>query len=88
MADDPRIPVLGREFVNRLVRSATYDFDSSEYFRLILRLRERRTDRCRYLWRLIWTPGASDLTAVEFPEPLFPLYRVVRASRLSRKLLK
>ena len=87
MADDPQIPVLGQQFANRLARSATYDLDSSEYFRLILRSRESRADRWRYLWRLIWTPGASDLAAVQFPEPLFPLYRVVRVARLSRKLL-
>jgi hypothetical protein len=85
--DDPRIPVLGQEFAARLARSATYDLDSPEYFRLILRLRERPGDRLRYLWRLAWTPGTGDLAAVQLPEPLFPLYRGVRLARLARKLL-
>lgn len=87
ITSDPEVPVLGQEFAARLAGSATYDLDSSEYFRLILRLRERRGDRWRYLWRLVWTPGAGDLAAVQLPEALFPLYRVVRVARLSRKLL-
>jgi hypothetical protein len=87
MAADPIVPVLGREFVERLARGAAYDFESTEYFRLILKLRERRGDRWRYLWRLLWTPGASDLAAVRLPEALFPLYRIVRVGRVMRKLV-
>jgi Uncharacterised nucleotidyltransferase len=85
---DPQVPPLGQEFVARLARGATYELDSSEYFRLILRLRERRRDCWRYLWRLVWTPGTGDLAAVQLPEPLLPLYRVVRLARLARKLCR
>ena len=60
IAADPRVPALGSEFAERLARGATYNFESTEYFRLILKLRERRGDRLRYLWRLVWTPGAGD----------------------------
>jgi len=84
---DSRVRNLGEEFVARLARSATYDFESTEYFRWILKLRERRRDRARYLWRLTWTPGEGDIAAVRLPEALFPLYRGVRAVRLMRKLL-
>jgi len=83
---DPRVSALGAEFAARLLRGASYDFESTEYFRLILKLRERRGDRWRYLWRLVWTPGVGDVAAVQLPEALFPLYRVVRVSRLARKL--
>jgi len=83
---DSRVRALGEQFAARLARSATYDFESTEYFRWILKLRERRRDRVRYLWRLAWTPGEGDLAAVRLPEALFPLYRVVRAVRLMRKL--
>ena len=86
LAADPRVPALGSEFAERLARGATYDFESTEYFRLILKLRERRGDRWRYLWRLVWTPGAGDVAAVRLPEALFPLYRIVRIGRLMRKL--
>jgi hypothetical protein len=87
IAADPRVPALGSEFAERLARGAAYDFESTEYFRLILKLRERRGDRLRYLWRLVWTPGAGDIAAVRLPEALFPLYRFVRIGRLMRKLL-
>ncbi len=87
IAADLRVPVLGAEFAARLARGATYDFESTEYFRLILKLRERRGDRWRYLWRLVWTPGAGEVAAVRLPEALFPLYRIVRIGRLMRKLV-
>jgi len=84
---DPQVPVLGREFAGRLARGATYDFESTEYFRLVLKLRERRGDRWRYLWRLVWTPGVGDVAALRLPGALFPFYRVVRIGRLLRKAL-
>jgi hypothetical protein len=85
ITSDPQVPVLGAQFVGRLARGAVYDFESTEYFRLMLKLRERRGDRWRYLWRLFWTPGVGDLAAVRLPETLFPLYRVLRIGRLLRK---
>jgi hypothetical protein len=88
IAADPRVPALGAEFAARLVRGVSYDFESTEYFRLILKLRERRGDRWRYLWRLVWTPGVGDVAAVQLPEALFPLYRIVRIGRLMRRLIR
>ena len=85
MSADPRVSTLGSQFAGRLARGASYDFESTEYFRLILKLRERRSDLIRYLWRLVWTPGAGEIAAVRLPERLFPLYRVVRLLRLMRK---
>ena len=82
---DPKIPAIGEEFAARLARSATYDFESTEYFRLILKLRERRSDQFRFVSRLLSTPGDGDLAVIKLPEPLFPLYRGVRAVRLMRK---
>jgi len=87
IAADPRVPALGAEFAERLARSAAYDFESTEYFRLILRLRERRGDRWRYLWRLASMPSLGDVAVVRLPEALFPLYRIVRIGRLMRKLV-
>jgi Uncharacterised nucleotidyltransferase len=87
IASDPQVPALGEEFAGRLSRSASYDFESTEYFRLILKLRERPRDRLRYLWRLVWTPGAGDIAAVRLPEVLFPFYRIVRTGRLLRRFV-
>ena len=87
VAADPKVEIIGEQFAGRLARSATYDFESTEYFRLVLGLRERRRDRLRYLWRLVWTPGPGEVAAVPLPKPLSPLYRVVRILRLLRKLI-
>ena len=88
IAADAEVPALANEFGARLARGAAYDFESTEYFRLTLKLRERRSDRARYLWRLFWTPSAGDIAAVRLPEALFPLYHAVRMDRLLRKLLR
>jgi Uncharacterised nucleotidyltransferase len=87
IADDQEEVSLAEEVAERLERAAGYDLDSSGYFRKILRLRERGSDRRRYLWRLFWTPGPGEVAAVALPEALFPLYRVVRIGRLLRKLV-
>jgi hypothetical protein len=86
VANDSEVATLGKVFVERIAGATPYDFESKEYFLLSRRLRERPADRRRYLWRLVWTPGVGDLAAVELPEFLFPLYRVVRFGRLLRKL--
>jgi Uncharacterised nucleotidyltransferase len=87
IAVDPQVPTLGVEFAERLMSGSAYDFESTEYFRLILELRERRRDRWRYLWRLVWTPGEGDIAAIRLPGSLFPLYRIVRIGRLTRRFL-
>jgi hypothetical protein len=86
IAADSSVPALGQEFAERMARAATYDFASTQYFQLILKLRERRSDRLRYLWRLLCTPGEGDIAVLRLPEALFPLYRVVRMARLMRKI--
>jgi len=85
IAAHSEVPVLGSLFAERVTRGAAYGFESTEYFRLILKLRERRGDRWRYLWRLVWTPGVGEIAAVRLPEALFPLYRIVRIGRLVGK---
>jgi hypothetical protein len=66
----------------------TFDVESVGYFRLMLRLRESWQDRVRFLSRLVFTAGPSEWAAVRLPEPLFPLYRIVRMTRLAAKLVK
>ena len=53
------------------------------YFRLMMRLRERRIDRLRFLARLTFTPGPGEWDAVRLPKTVFPLYRLVRLARLA-----
>jgi len=64
------------------------DVESLAYFRLMLRLRERWQDRVRFVRRLVFTAGPSEWAAVHLPDPLFPLYRIVRITRLAAKLIR
>jgi Uncharacterised nucleotidyltransferase len=71
-----------------IVREANYDLESVAYFKLMIRLRERRSDRLRFLYRLALTPGPNEWKAVRLPAPLFPLYRVVRLWRLATRIVR
>jgi hypothetical protein len=78
---------LANEIAGYIVSEKEYDVESPAYFRLMLRLREQQKDRLRFLQRLIFTPGPSEWQAVRLPRPLFPLYRLVRLSRLAARLV-
>ena len=65
-----------------------HDVQQISYFRLMMRLRERRIDRLRFLTRLTFTPGPGEWQAVRLPRLLSPLYRVVRLVRLASRLFK
>jgi hypothetical protein len=66
----------------------TYEEEQLSYFRLMMRLRERRRDRLRFFTRLTFTPGPGEWAAVDLPKPLFPLYRVVRLARLASRFAR
>lgn len=85
IARDPAVRWLGEKCAARLRAGGTYDFESTDYFRQIVKLRERTGDRWRLIWRLVWTPGPGDVAAVALPEAMFPLYRAVRVGRLARR---
>ncbi len=79
LADDIQLQLLGGE---------SHNTESVAYFRQAVRLRERQSDRWRFLRRLILTPGPGEWQAVRLPESLFPLYRIVRLARLAKRLLR
>ncbi|HTS07203.1 MAG TPA: nucleotidyltransferase family protein [Candidatus Eisenbacteria bacterium] len=56
--------------------------ESLAYFRFMLQLRENPADRARFLTRLALTPGPGEWNSLRVPDLLFPLYRLVRLSRL------
>lgn len=78
---------VAEETQSQIIGEVTVNVESLSYFRLMLRLRERRTDRLRFLSRLVFTPGPSEWEAVRLPRPLFPLYRLVRLSRLAARMV-
>jgi hypothetical protein len=79
---------LAEEIQPHISNETIYDVESPAYFRLMLRLRERRTDQIRFLTRLAFTPGPSEWAVARLPKALFPLYRIVRLSRLAAKLVR
>jgi hypothetical protein len=73
---------------SRVFSDRVFNVESFDYFRLMLRLRERNLDRLRFLSRLILTPGPGEWQAVRLPAELSPLYRLVRLSRLTARILR
>jgi len=87
LQEDPFSTTVRADEILRIIeRSTHYDTESIPYFRLMMRLRERGQDRARFLWRLAVTPSVSEWSAVQLPKPLQPLYRLVRLSRLVKRL--
>jgi hypothetical protein len=71
-----------------VAKGVCYEEHKVEYFRLMMRLRERRADRLRFLTRLTFTPGPGEWETIQLPKPLFPLYHLVRLARLGVKWMK
>lgn len=80
--------MLAEEIETSILGDRAFDVESVAYFRLMLRLRERWQDRARFVSRLVFTAGPSEWAAVRLPEQLFPLYRIVRMTRLAAKLVR
>jgi len=85
---DPCVSTVVDELQIHCDREDMYNVESIAYFRLMMRLRERSSDRIRFLQRLIFTPGPGEWDAVRLPGVLYPLYRIVRLSRLAARLLR
>lgn len=84
--DDPALSSLCDQIMGHMPDSTEYRTESLEYFRLMLRLRERFTDKVRFATRLAFTPGLGEWSAVRLPAALSPLYRGVRLARLAGRL--
>jgi hypothetical protein len=85
---DEEAGILAQRIVHLIMAEEEFDPESMAYFRLMMKLRERRRDRVSFWWRLLVTPGAGEWSAVRLPGPLFPLYRVVRVFRLAGKVVR
>lgn len=67
--------------------SVEADTESLDYFRLMMRMREKWQDRARFAARLAFTPSVNEWNAIRLPDFLFPLYRGVRALRLLKRVI-
>ena len=82
---DHEVEVVVHRVIPLLSQEENLDPESVSYFRLMTDTRERWRDRARFLWRLAVTPGPGEWSVIGLPEPLFPLYRVVRFFRLAQR---
>ena len=88
LPDDSAALELVEEIESHIVSESSDNVESVSYFRLMMRLRERPADRRRFLQRLVFTAEPGEWQAVHLPAPLFPLYRLVRLSRLAARLVR
>jgi hypothetical protein len=87
LPQDSRSAVLAEEIERKIASQSDLNVESFDYFRHMLRLRERPTDRLRFLARLAFTPGPGEWSTIHLPRPLFPLYRLIRISRLAARVV-
>ena len=88
VAADRATQALIDEIASSVRAGVEYEEEKISYFRLMMRLRERRWDRVRFAARLAFTPGPGEWQAVRLPQPLFPLYRIVRLARLAARIVR
>jgi len=88
LAADPVAPMLAEKIENYLAKDQTFNVESLAYFRWMVRLRERGRDKMRLISRLVLTPGPGEWAVVQLPKPLFPLYRIIRISRLAARVVQ
>jgi hypothetical protein len=85
--DDAEIEALCDRVARHIPESEEFSTESLDYFRLLLRLRERWSDRMRFALRLLFTPSTGEWAVVRLPASLFPLYRVIRLFRVADRFL-
>ena len=81
-------PIIAEEIEDCLLRETTINPESLEYYRWMVRLRERRIDRMRIVRRLVLTPGPGEWSTMRLPKPLFPIYRLIRLGRLGARVVR
>jgi len=79
---DPTVATLGREALDGLREGEATPPSDGEQHRYGWRALERWPDRLVYATRVATIPSEGDVESVALPEPLSPLYRVVRPARL------
>jgi hypothetical protein len=79
---------LAEELLPIVAAAPEVNSESITYFRLMARLREHARHRARFYWRLFSTPSVGEWSSIRLSSQLSPLYRVVRAFRLLRRIPK
>lgn len=75
------------QIIENLQKDHEPDTDSIGYFRRQIRIRERWSDRVRFVTRLATTPSIEEWKIVQISDRFSGLYHLVRASRLLKRFL-
>lgn len=86
--EDGEAERISQQLCRTMRRGEELEPESLAYFRLMAQVRERWRDRFRFWVRLAITPSCSEWSCIRLPEPMFPLYRLVRIARVARRLLQ
>ncbi|HVI10355.1 MAG TPA: nucleotidyltransferase family protein [Candidatus Binatia bacterium] len=86
LASDAKAQAFAEQIASAVAAGTTYEDQQISYFRLMMRLRERASDRLRFASRLAFTPGPGEWNTLQLPRTLSPLYRIVRMGRLLGRL--
>ncbi len=88
LRSDSAARALAEEVAPSIISGISWEEHKTDYFRLMMRLRERPSDRLRFLIRLAFTPGPGEWQTLKLPRLLSPLYRAVRMVRLAARFAK
>jgi hypothetical protein len=88
LPEDPVASKIADEIEDCLVRDEVFSTESLDYFRSMVRLRERRADKVRFMQRLVFTAGPGEWAVTRLPRSLFPLYRLIRMGRLGARVIR
>lgn len=88
LPNDPVSRTLASHIEKFLTTGVTFNPESLAYFRWMVRLRERRADRIKFINRLLLTPGPGEWALLRLPKALFPMYRVIRVGRLGARVVR
>src|SRR5258708_27963664 len=77
---DPVSLGLADEIRMRIISRNSLHPESLAYFSLMMRLRERKVDRLKFLQSLALTPGPNEWKVFRIPNPLFPMNRLSQIS--------
>ena len=86
LRQDPSLESLAAEVRARLFSHEGRSEREIDRLAFYLKMRERPSDKFRYLARRLFTPTMNDWSVVKLPPMLYPLYRLVRPFRLAREL--
>jgi len=88
ISKDSKVYPLAQELVaGAATEAGSFDTETTAYFVMFAKLRERWRDRVRMFMRLAFTPSSSEWNMIRLPRQLSLFYLLIRALRLLRRAM-